>query len=221
MPFSPLEENITKKLNRYVLKLGQLTLAGDTGLSCAKFLELWVARQLALWKEIRAQIQNRESQPPLFALIGSSELKSFALWEEWPQRPWHYTFTSPSIHLPAKCPLWPNLLPAAPRDPWSLKGPWVGTQGIMAEALGCTPTALLPRKWGWSCLLSEVNECSQNSVCRVGTERLPQLRDEREQITMTQLYSSQKHCHWTSICFTEVVKGCTMKSAQGWLHFGS
>lgn len=65
--------------------------------------------------------------PHWFALISSSELKSFALWEEWPQRPWHCTFASSSVHLSTKSPPhppWPNLLPAAPRHPpWSLIGP--------------------------------------------------------------------------------------------------
>lgn len=55
----------------------------------------------------------------------------------------------------------------------------------------------------------------------VSTERLPRLRDEREQIAVTQLGSSQKHCQPTSVCFMEAEIGGRMESAERRLHFES
>lgn len=219
MPFSHLEENMPKILNRYALKLWQLPLARDTGLSCGKFLELWVARQLALWKKTRAQIQNRESQTSLVCL--RLRLRTQEFYSVGGVTPEALTlhFCKPIYPFTSQVP--PVTKPPAYSTQRTPGAWWLGTQGIIAAALGCNPTGLLPRKRGWSCLLSKANECSQNSVCQVSRERLPQLCAKREQFAVTQPHSSQKCCQWTSICFMEGVTRRTMESAQEWLPFRS
>lgn len=142
------------------------TLGGYTGLPCEKSFEPWGVRQLATWKETRAQIPNRESQTLLvcphlklrtqeFCSVGGMASDALTLHFCKPI----YPFTS-QVSLVIKSPAYTTRRPLEPDEPWE------GTWGIMAGALGCNPTALLPRKWGWSCFFSGENECSQNSVCR-------------------------------------------------------
>lgn len=67
--------------------------------------------------------KTEEARPHWFALIWSSDLKSFTLWEEWPQRPCIVLLQS---HLSIYQPSTPSDQTSClqhPDTPWSLIGP--------------------------------------------------------------------------------------------------
>lgn len=197
------------------------TLGGYTGLPCEKSFEPWGVRQLAPWKETRAQIPNRESQTLLvcphlklrtqeFCSVGGMASDALTLHFCKPI----YPFTS-QVSLVIKSPAYST---ERPPGAWWALGRNMGDNGWSLRVQSHSPTTkkmrlvllFIRRKWVFSELCVSVS-----------TERLPRLRDEREQIAVTQLGSSQKHCQPTSVCFTEAEIGGRMESAERRLHFES
>lgn len=194
------------------------TLGGDTGLLCGKLLQPWGVRQLAPWKETRAQIPNRESQTLLvcprlklrtqeFCSVGGMASDALTL-----------HFCKPIYPFTNQVSLWSNLLLAAPRDPLEPDGPWAGTQdnGWSLRVQSHSPTSkkmklVLPfirSKWVFSELcVSDKYRKAAPALWWKGADCC----DSAGQL------SEALSAH--SVCFTEAEIGGRMESAQRQLHF--
>lgn len=137
------------------------TLGGYTGLPCEKSFEPWGVRQLATWKETRAQIPNRESQTLLvcphlklrtqeFCSVGGMASDALTLHFCKPI----YPFTS-QVSLVIKSPAYTTRRP--PGAWWAL-GRNMGDNGWSLRVQSHSPTSkkmrlvllFLRRKWVFS-----------------------------------------------------------------------